>query len=98
MPRSRLLKLFVIVIIASLGFGVWKITHPRAIEVVVQKVAHGTVEKVVANTRAGTLKACREANLSPGVGGQIARLEVREGDSVKQGQLLLELWNKDLTE
>jgi len=51
----------------------------------------------VANTRAGTVKACRRAKLSPSAGGQIASLPVQEGDFVKQGQLLLELWNKDLT-
>jgi HlyD family secretion protein len=56
----------------------------------------GTVEKTVANTRAGTIKACRRAKLSPSAGGQIAVLPVHEGDLVERGQLLLELWNKDL--
>jgi HlyD family secretion protein len=51
---------------------------------------------VVANTRAGTLKACRQAHLSPAIGGQLSVLAVQEGDLVEQGQLLLELWNKDL--
>ena len=37
----------------------------------------GTVEKTVANTRAGTVKACRRAKLSPSAGGQIANLPVR---------------------
>jgi len=42
------------------------------------------------------VKACRRAKLSPSVGGQIAALNVREGDKVKAGDVLLELWNKDL--
>jgi HlyD family secretion protein len=54
------------------------------------------VERTVANTRAGTVKACRRAKLSPGIGGQIAKLPVKKGDSVKAGQLLLEIWNADL--
>ena len=60
------------------------------------QVERGIVEKTVANTRAGTVKACRRAKLSPSAGGQIAKLPVREGDAVKQGTLLLELWNRDL--
>ena len=51
---------------------------------------------MVANTRAGTVKACRRANLSPSLGGQIAVLDIKEGDKVKAGQLLIDLWNKDL--
>jgi HlyD family secretion protein len=70
--------------------------RPKEIEVTVAQVTRGTVEKIVANTRAGTLKACRKANLSPSVGGQISVLNVDEGDMVKKGQLLLELWNNDL--
>jgi len=54
------------------------------------------VERTVANTRAGTVKACRRAKLSPSVGGQIASLPIKEGDLVKKGQLLLQLWNDDL--
>ena len=50
----------------------------------------------MANTRADTVKACRRAKLSPSIGGQIALLPVKEGDRVKEGDLLLELWNKDL--
>ena len=57
----------------------------------------GMVEATVANTRAGTVKACRRARLAPPSGGQIARLLVHEGERVSAGQVLLELWNEDLT-
>jgi HlyD family secretion protein len=70
--------------------------RPKKIDVSVVQVTLGTVEKIVANTRAGTLNACRKANLSPATGGQISVLTVDEGDVVKEGQLLLELWNNDL--
>ena len=78
------------------GSLAWYKMRPREIAVQVAPVTRGRVEKVVANTRAGTLKACREANLSPGIGGQISVLTVEEGDAVRKGQLLLELWNEDL--
>lgn len=70
--------------------------QPEPIAVKVGRVGPGLVEKTVANTRAGTIHPCRRARLSPSVGGQIARLVVKEGARVKQGDLLLELWNQDL--
>jgi HlyD family secretion protein len=41
--------------------------------------------------------ACRRAGISPPISGQIAQMPVREGDQVKAGQLLMELWNDDLS-
>jgi HlyD family secretion protein len=83
-------------VLAALGGAARYFTRPDPIEVAVQAVARGTVERTVANTRAGTVKACRRAKLSPSIGGQIAQLPIRKGDTVKTGQLMLELWNKDL--
>jgi HlyD family secretion protein len=87
-----------IILFVLLGFGtlLWYRLSPEKIEVIVAPVEQGAVEKVVANTRAGTLKACRQAHLSPAIGGQLSVLAVQKGDQVQQGQLLLELWNKDL--
>jgi HlyD family secretion protein len=84
-----------LVAVAIVAWIAWS-TRTKPVSVVVEPATRGTVEKTVANTRAGTVKACRRAKLSPSAGGQIARLPVSEGDSVKRGQLLLELWNKDL--
>ena len=83
-------------VLLLLGALLWYRLSPKEIEVIVAPVERGTVEKVVANTRAGTLKACRQAHLSPAIGGQLNILAVKKGDKVEQGQLLLELWNKDL--
>jgi HlyD family secretion protein len=84
------------VIIAGIGAIIWHTTRPVPVEIVIRPVETGQVEKIVANTRAGTVEACRRAKLSPSIGGQIARLPVKEGDRVTAGQLLLELWNDDL--
>ncbi len=93
--RRRTLAFFVL---AAAGLGAWwTLYEPAPVAVKVQAVALGTVEEIVANTRAGTLKPCRRAKLAPSLGGQIATLAVREGDRVKTGDLLLELWNQDLT-
>ena len=89
--------LLIVLALALIAAWIGWATRTKPVKVNVSEVTRGTVEKTVANTRAGTVKACRRAKLSPSAGGQIARLPVREGDAVKQGQLLLELWNKDLT-
>jgi HlyD family secretion protein len=74
----------------------WYFTRSEPVAVRVHPVERGLVEETVANTRSGTVKACRRARLAPSIGGQIAELDVHEGDRVKAGQLLLELWNQDL--
>ena len=71
-------------------------SQEKPLPVVIQQVELGPVESTVANTRAGTVKACRRAGLAPTTGGQIAKLLVHEGDQVKAEQILLELWNDDL--
>lgn len=95
MSHYRILWISLTVLLL-VGTIVWYRLSPKEIEVIVAPVERGAVEKVVANTRSGTLKACRQAHLSPAIGGQLNILAVKKGDKVEQGQLLLELWNKDL--
>ncbi|MFZ7128409.1 MAG: efflux RND transporter periplasmic adaptor subunit [Desulfobacterales bacterium] len=97
MARHLSRWLLILLLVVALGFWMWRVTRPDPLEVAVKAANRGTVERTVANTRAGTVKACRRAKLSPSVGGQIAVLPIKEGDAVKKGQLLLELWNDDLT-
>ena len=83
-------------LLAGTGYAVWSRLRPQPVQVVVQAVEQGLVERLVANTRAGTIKACRQADLSPGVGGQISRLPVKKGDHVPADALLVEIWNNNL--
>lgn len=96
MNRRYIRWIVPVLIIAVIAVAVWFFTRPKPVEVIVKPVDRGIVERTVANTRAGTVKACRRAKLSPSVGGQIAKLPIHEGDTVKEGELLLEIWNKDL--
>lgn len=91
--HKAIMAVFVIVII----LGIISVSSRKeAIKVRLHTVKTGVVESTVANTRAGTVKACRRSKLAPVVGGQVTSLLVKEGESVKQGQLLMELWNDDL--
>ena len=98
MPQARtwIRLLAVTAGLAVLAALVWYFTRPEPPEVELATVARGPVESTVVNTRAGTVKACRRARLAPAAGGQIVQLWVKEGDRVKAGQRLLELWNRDL--
>jgi HlyD family secretion protein len=96
MNRRYIRWIVLVLVIAAAAVIVWFLTRPKPVEVVVKAVDRGIVERTVANTRAGTVKACRRAKLSPSVGGQISKLSIREGDTVKEGDLLLEIWNQDL--
>ncbi|MBK8814723.1 MAG: efflux RND transporter periplasmic adaptor subunit [Methylococcaceae bacterium] len=88
--------LFIAIAAVVLTAGYFYKKQPKPIEVDVYTVEKGEVKSTVSNTRVGTVKACRRAYLAPATGGQVAKLHVKEGDQVKQGQLLLEVWNDDL--
>jgi HlyD family secretion protein len=87
----------IITLIVAIGVTTYMwFGRTKPVEVSVQPVSYGVVQDTVANTRAGTIKACRRAGISPSIGGQIASLPVKEGDAVKTGHVLMELWNDDL--
>jgi HlyD family secretion protein len=92
--RNILIAAAVLAVLAGLTFS---LTRPKPIAVAVATVETGRVETTVANTRAGSVAACRRAKLAPPMGGRIDKLLVREGDRVKAGQVLVELWNDDLS-
>lgn len=93
--RKRFILISIIAIVAVVVLVSW-LKRPKPIPVLLSKVEMGEVQRTVTNTRAGTLKACRRAKLSPSIGGQIANLPVHKGDTVKAGQVLFEIWNDDL--
>ncbi|SFE60679.1 efflux RND transporter periplasmic adaptor subunit [Nitrosomonas sp. Nm166] len=80
----------------AIALASWYFTRPQPLPVDVAIITFGHVEATIVNTRAGTIKSCQRSNLAPASGGQIAKIWVKEGDRVQKGQILLELWNKDL--
>jgi HlyD family secretion protein len=87
----------VLIVVLAAAAALWQYTRPNPVAVLVAQADLGRVETTVANTRAGSVTACRRARLAPPAGGRIEQLKVHEGDRVKAGQLLLTLWNDDLT-
>ena len=82
--------------LAGLTVAAWWVMRPQPVVATLVAVSPGTVESLVANTRAGTVNACRRARLAPAMGGTIERLVAREGAVVEPGALLVALWSRDL--
>ena len=94
---KALRRLLLLALLAALvGAGIWWLTRPKPVEVVVHEVARGTVEATLTNTRAGEIEACQRTRLATIVGGRIDWLGVEEGDRVEAGQVLMRLWHGDL--
>jgi len=91
---TRLVSVIAVLILIVLLFKY--LSRQKPVEITAAKVTTGTVESTVTNTRAGTVMACRRAKLAPHVGGQISKLNVKEGEKVKTNDVLVELWNTDV--
>ena len=92
---SKRIAIIIIIVLLVVAVYVY-VKRPKPIEVIIYTVQSGLVKATVSNTRVGTVKACRRAFLAPATGGELAKLNVREGSLVKQNQILLEVWNDDL--
>jgi len=92
--RKQISIVVLVIVVLGLGTAYW--LRPKPVVVAAVAVERGSVASTVANTRAGTVEACRRAGLAPSLGGQMSRLVTTEGDRVETGQVLLELWNEDL--
>jgi len=95
--RLALQLALALIVLALLGAAAWYAMRPKPLTVAVALADVGRVETTIANTRAGSVMACRRAKLAPPAGGRIERLNVTEGDRVRPGQVLLTLWSDDLT-
>lgn len=94
--KKGLLAVLVGLASVAVFFGYRYVSREQPIKVSAITVEVGLVEATVANTRAGSVKARRRAELAPAIGGRIAALGVAKGDVVEAGQVLMTLWNKDL--
>jgi HlyD family secretion protein len=95
--RKLLIRTLVfVVMVAGIGAALWPVLRNKPPKVSLVVVQRGVVEQTIANTRAGTVQARRRSLLAPSTGGKVDRLPVKEGDTVKEGEVLVQLWNADL--
>lgn len=86
----------VVVVLAALVLALRAtVFAPDPVPVTVYEAARGRVEETVTNSEAGTVSSRRRAELSPEIGGRVAALPVREGETVEAGSLLLRLADED---
>ncbi len=99
MPRMKRRWLRFLIVLGALVLVALTLRYtafrPEEIPVTVFRVARGTVEETVTNSKAGTVKSRRRAMLSPELAGRVEQLHVREGDRVEAGQALLRLADLD---
>src|SRR5262245_18821508 len=90
-------RLAVLAVLVAAGAAI-KLTLLRAkpVPVTIYRVARGTVEETVSNSKAGTVTARRRAKISPQIGGQVEYLGPRKGVPVKEGEVLLRIVDHDL--
>ncbi|MEZ5539101.1 MAG: efflux RND transporter periplasmic adaptor subunit [Pseudomonadales bacterium] len=94
MTQSKKWMLLILALLLAVGLLKY-LRKPDALPVPVVAVDQGVVETTVANTRAGTVKACQRSELSMALGGLVQKLNVKKGDKVAAGEVLVELWNED---
>jgi HlyD family secretion protein len=85
-------RIVAVVAVALLAFAIWKLFLSRPpIEVDVHTVARGTVEQIVTNSRAGSVRARYRAQIGSETAGRIAAIPLREGASADSGATLMRL-------
>jgi HlyD family secretion protein len=94
---QRLLRIGIVLVVAvglvlALRFTVLR---EDPVPVTAFRVAEGRVEETVTNSKAGTVRTRMRAMLSPEIGGRVAELAVRAGDTVRRGQLLMRIADAD---
>lgn len=90
--RKWLIRIVVLALLAAAAYyaqRTWLTTPPVQVSVILPE--NGRVESTITNSKAGTVKARRRADISPEIGGRVVQLAVREGQIVKRGDLLLRL-------
>jgi len=85
-----------LLILWKMGEGLYTMVRPDPVPVTVYRLARGTVEDTVTNSKAGTVKARRRAKISPEIGGRVAFIGFRPGARVRKGEVLLRINDSDL--
>jgi len=81
---------------AALAVGLrLTVLRPERVPVTVFRAATGRVEESVTNSKAGTVKSRRRAELSPEIGGRVLELPAAKGARVRRGDVLMRIAEGD---
>lgn len=88
--------LLTLAILAGLAFLLrLTVFRPKPVPVTVYRVQAGRVEDTVVNSRAGTVQSRLRSEMSPGIPGLVVEIPARKGQSVKRGDVLLRLNDRE---
>src|SRR3954463_12424041 len=95
MTRKKLLiGLGVVVVIGAIVYANLRFTKTTGVAVTTEKTALRDLESIV--TASGTIQPIRSMNVGSESPGRVVDLQVREGDTVTQGQFLLQVDPRNL--
>jgi RND family efflux transporter MFP subunit len=88
-------KLIIIIIaVTFIGFIIYRVTAPSSVKA--KKVSVITADVVRSVSASGYIKSPLEASVGFPVSGKIVSIYKKEGDSVKQGDLVAQVFNEDI--
>jgi HlyD family secretion protein len=88
--RKWLPRLLLLAVVAAVVLR-FTVLRPEPVPVRVARVERARVESTVTNSKAGSVRARRRAELAPEASGRVVEIRQREGDRVEQGELLVRL-------
>jgi HlyD family secretion protein len=91
MSAKSLRWVIVLAVLAAVAWFGQDFWDEEPVAVRLAKVTRGTVASTVSNSRAGTVRAHRRANLSPEAAGRVLEVPFAEGERVSAGDLLVRL-------
>jgi len=94
MKRRGLLLAAVAVVACAGGIAYYRLSGTIPVDVF--RVRPGRVEEITSAVSAGTVKSTLEAVLSTETGGRVSELLVREGSTVRQGDVLVRIVDPEL--
>jgi HlyD family secretion protein len=91
MMRKWFFRILIPIGVAAIVLLRFTVFRPESVLVKVVSVERAVVEATITNSKAGTIRARRRAKLSAEVGGRVVAIARREGEWVKQDEVVIRL-------
>jgi multidrug efflux pump subunit AcrA (membrane-fusion protein) len=84
----------IIIAVSLIGFIIYRVTAPSSVKA--KKVSITNSDVVRSVSASGYIKSTLEASVGFPVSGKIVNIYKKEGDKVKQGDLIAQVFNEDI--